>query len=178
MRLARNGKIEHLIDFLLVENGVKNLSLKLVYALLCSSLLSALVGIQPAYALYTPIIFVDGITNPFPPYYYIFDQAVLLTGKEDIGLLPSAPDPSGTVTFLYNGSPIPGCVAKGIVYYAADFASEQSCFTADLPAGTDMITVQYSGDSYYAGTVAGSEPSFTWTDTEKASTTASIASSL
>jgi len=151
MGVARNGKIEHLIDFLPVENGVKNLSLKSVYALLCASLLSALMGIRPAYALLSPTILVDAELNPFPPYYYIVDQTVLLTVKVEnsTGALPA---PTGTVTFLDGGTPIPGCVSKTIVYYAADLASEQSCFTADLPAGTDTITVQYSGDTNYAST--------------------------
>jgi hypothetical protein len=54
--------------------------------------------------------------------------------------------PTGTVTFMANGSPI-GTVAAG--------AGPLSLTTPNLPAGTDTVTAVYGGDGTFAGSTSG-----------------------
>ena len=75
------------------------------------------------------------------------DQAVAL--KVAVAAVSPAGTPTGTVTFLSNGSPIPDCGTAGVV--TLDVAGDPAlCTTSSLIAGSpDSLTATYSGDTAY-----------------------------
>jgi hypothetical protein len=62
---------------------------------------------------------------------------------------PKAPLPSGSVTFLDEGTPIAGCTTQALV--PASASSTASCQLSYPASGTHLITVRYGGDSGYFG---------------------------
>ena len=65
--------------------------------------------------------------------------------------------PTGTIQFLNGGTPIGNPTSiLGTPYSASTgaYAKFQSTSTFPLPAGNDSVTVQYSGDSNYAGSTS------------------------
>jgi subtilase family serine protease len=65
--------------------------------------------------------------------------------------------PTGTVQLLNNGAPLgPPTFANGTPYLPSTgaYATGTAPIYASLPLGTDNITVQYSGDSNYAGSTS------------------------
>ena len=80
--------------------------------------------------------------------------------------------PSGTVTFLDGGTVIGhGTLAAN----ASGVSSTATLVTTTLPVGTDPITVMYSGDMDFSGTVS---PVFTETITPVVATTTTLSSSV
>jgi hypothetical protein len=65
------------------------------------------------------------------------------------GVSGAGADPTGTVQFDSNGSPIPGCAVKTLS--TAGGSTTATCQTSDLAVGDDTLLVIYSGDSNYSG---------------------------
>ncbi len=61
-------------------------------------------------------------------------------------------EPSGTVEFLDNGSPIPSCLNQAVVNLSA------SCTLTYNTIGTHSITARYGGDSNFTGSTAPGQP--------------------
>jgi hypothetical protein len=69
------------------------------------------------------------------------------------GVSGAGDDPTGSVQFDSNGSPIPGCASKPLSTSAG--STTATCQTSDLDVGDDTLLVIYSGDSNYTGGPSG-----------------------
>ena len=102
---------------------------------LMAGAISLLSGGIIGHALSASTTTLTSATNPS-----VWGQSVVFTAT----ITPSAPLPTGTVTFQDGGTNITGCVNRAVAVGAA------TCTTAALAVGSHTVTAVYSGNATYA----------------------------
>ena len=89
----------------------------------------------------TPVMTLSASPNPTLPPAFGGNTTLLLA----VGTVGGV-EPTGTVAFVINGTPVPNCSARTL------FAGVASCFlpSTSLTVGTASVTASYSGDGNYA----------------------------